>query len=130
MRAKILLIVDIFKLSGKRHEIPNQLDDGTYLVQVYLDDEWTPDVPFVSIVAVKVSDFEQIPEGLVRHTLPAGKYVKVTHNGPESEIGETYDLIREKGIEGLRPFDFEYWTNVDNLDHEESTIDIYLPLEV
>lgn len=118
------------ELFGKRHQITNRLDDdGIYLVQVYPDSEWTPDVPFVSIVAVEVSDFAPIPEGLVRHTIPAGKYVKVTHTGPESQIGETYDLIRDKGIGDSRSYDFEYWADIDSLEQEESTIDIYLPLE-
>jgi predicted transcriptional regulator YdeE len=118
------------ELFGNRHEIANRLDDdGIYLVQVYLDGEWTPDVPFVSFIAVEVSDFANIPERLVRHTIPAGKYVKVTHKGPESQIGETYNSIRDKGIGGSRPFDFEYWADIDSLEQEESTIDIYLPLE-
>ncbi|WP_162309324.1 GyrI-like domain-containing protein [Cohnella abietis] len=118
------------ELVGKRQDIANRLDDnGIYLVQVYSEEEWTPDVPFVSIVAVEVSDFVHIPEGFVRHTLPAGKYVKVTHQGPESQIGETYDSIREQDIGSSRAFDFEYWTNIDLLEHEGSTIDIYLPLE-
>lgn len=118
------------ELFGKRHEIANQLDnEGIYLVQVYSDDEWTPDVPFVSIVAVEVSVFAHIPEGLVQHTIPDGKYVKVTHQGTESTIGDTYDSIRDKGICSSRSFDFEYWVNRDSLEQEEGTIDIYLPLE-
>jgi predicted transcriptional regulator YdeE len=118
------------KLLKKRPELTNQLvDDGIYLIQVYSDAEWTPDVPFESIVAVEVRDFDHIPEGLVQHTLPAGQYVKVTHNGPEAQIGETYDFIRDQDICPTRPFDFEYWTNIDALNQKESTIDIYLPVE-
>jgi predicted transcriptional regulator YdeE len=118
------------QLVDRRHEIANQLDDvGIYLVQVYQECEWTPDVPFISVVAVEVSDFAHIPEGFVHHTIPAGKYVKVTHKGPESQIGVTYDSIRDQGIDGSRPFDFEYWAAIDSLEQEESLIDIYLPLE-
>ncbi|WP_234405642.1 GyrI-like domain-containing protein [Paenibacillus sp. IHBB 10380] len=117
------------ELFGKRHEIANRLDDdGIYLVQVYPDGEWTPDVPFVSIVAVEVDDFAHIPEGLIRHTIPAGKYVKVTHKGPESQIGETYDSIRDECIASSRSFDFEYWAHMESLEQEDSTINIYLPL--
>jgi predicted transcriptional regulator YdeE len=117
------------ELIGNRHKITNQLDDnGIYLIQVYPDCEWTPDVPFESIVAVEVSDFVRIPEGFISHTIPAGSYVKVTYKGPESEIGETYDLIRKKGIAECRPFDFEYWTDINSLDQEDCIIDIYLPL--
>lgn len=118
------------ELLGKRHEIVNRLEDGgIYLIQVYPECEWTPDVPFVSIVAVEVRDFTLIPDGFIQHTLPAGQYAKYSHKGPESLIGETYDLIREQGVASLRLFDFEYWVNVDALDQEESLIDIYLPLE-
>jgi len=118
------------ELLSDRHEIANRLeDDGIYLVQVYSDGEWTPDVPFVSIIAVEVSNFALIPEGFLRHTIPSGKYVKVTHNGPESLIGETYDSIRDKGISDCRAFDFEYWADMDFLEQEENTIEIYLPLE-
>ena len=84
---------------------------------------------FVSIVAVEVSDFAHIPEGLVGHTISAGRYVKVTHMGPESQIGETYDSIRDNGISGSQLFDFEYWSDITSLEQEGSTIDIYLPLE-
>jgi predicted transcriptional regulator YdeE len=119
------------ELLGKRHKIANQLNDtGIYLIQVYPDCEWSEDVPFESIVAVEVSDFSSpFPEGMIAHTIPAGTYVKVTHKGPESQIGDTYDAIREQDICSVRPFDFEHWVDVDSLDQEESTIDIYLPLE-
>src|SRR4029453_13223880 len=100
------------QLLDKRHEIANQLDvKGIYLVQVYTNIEWTPDVPFVSVVAVEVSDFDHVTEGFVRHVLPAGKYVKATHRGPESQIGETYDSIRETDLGNFRPFVFDYWTD-------------------
>ncbi|MDK8181450.1 GyrI-like domain-containing protein [Paenibacillus sp. UMB4589-SE434] len=123
----IKLREELFK---KRHEIANRLDnDGIYLVQVYPDGEWTPDIPFISIVAVEVHDYSSIPEGFVQHTIPAGTYAKVTHKGPESQIGETYDFIRDQDICGSRPFDLEYWAQMDSLEEEESTIDIYLPME-
>ncbi|MFK4344393.1 MULTISPECIES: GyrI-like domain-containing protein [unclassified Paenibacillus] len=118
------------ELFDKRHEITSRLDeDGIYLIQVYPEDEWTPDVPFVSIVAAEVSNFAYIPEGLVRHTIPAGIYVKVTHQGPESQIDGTYDSIRDRGISASRSFDFEYWTDIHSLEQKDSTIDIYMPWE-
>jgi len=119
------------ELNNKRHEIASQLEDkGLYLIQVYPDGEWTPDVQFESIVAVEVSTFAAVPEGFVQHTLPAGDYVLVTHTGPESTIGETYDAIREKGIADTRPFDFEYWTDHESLGQQESIIEIYLPINI
>ncbi|MBJ6362765.1 GyrI-like domain-containing protein [Paenibacillus sp. GCM10012307] len=118
------------KLAHNRQEISNQLEQhGMYLVQVYSDCEWTPDVPFESIVAIEVSTFSSVPEGMIEHTLPSGHYAKFTHYGSESAIGNTYDFIRETNIASNRAFDFEYWTNVNSLGEKESVIDIYLPLD-
>ncbi|GAB6928287.1 hypothetical protein JCM10914A_22700 [Paenibacillus sp. JCM 10914] len=111
------------------HRIPNRVGDGIYLVQIYPDGEWTPDVPFQSIVAVEVHAMGKLPTGFTQHTLPAGVYAKVIHTGPESQIGETYDFIQSQDIASARPFDFEYWTDVHSVDEEASVIDIYLPLE-
>ncbi len=48
----------------KRHDIANQLEhNGIYLIQVYPECEWTPDIPFQSIVAAEVSEFAAVPEG-------------------------------------------------------------------
>ncbi|MCR8842367.1 GyrI-like domain-containing protein [Paenibacillus sp. SC116] len=117
------------ELISKRSEITNRVDEGIYLVQVYPDCDWTPDVPFESIVAVEVTGDRDTPEGFIQYTIPAGDFAKFTHRGPESELGETYDAIRETGIAALRPFDFEYWADSNALEQDESTIDIYLPLD-
>lgn len=118
------------KLIENVNKIINRADHhGIYLVQIYPDQEWTPDVPFESVVAVEVIDFDSIPEGFVRRIIPTGTYVKVTHKGPESEIEQTYHSIREKGIAVFRSFDFEYWTDIDSLEKEDNLIHIYLPLE-
>ncbi|GAA3404844.1 GyrI-like domain-containing protein [Paenibacillus hodogayensis] len=118
------------RLLDRRSEIASPTDgDGVYLVQLYPDCEWTPDVPFESIVAVEVHTFVPLPEGFVCHTIPAGAYTKVTHRGPESRIGDTYDWIRDQGLGVIRPFDFEYWADCGSLEQEESVIDIYWPIE-
>ncbi|MFF2481388.1 GyrI-like domain-containing protein [Paenibacillus sp. NPDC058071] len=119
-------------LLAKQHEIIGLSDNnGLYLIQIYPDVEWTPDVPFESIVAVEVHNFDGFSEdqGLVQHTLPAGSYVKVSHQGPEDEIAEAYDTIRERDISSNRCFDFEYWPDASNFDPEDCKIDIYLPTE-
>lgn len=62
---------------------------------------------FRYIAAVKVKDFKELPEGMVKETMPASKYAKFTHKGKIDKIGETYyqienqlkkEGIREKGI--------------------------------
>ncbi|REK77035.1 GyrI-like domain-containing protein [Paenibacillus paeoniae] len=117
------------EMTKQRHHISNQTNAGMYLVQIYPEEEWTPDVPFTSLVAVEVSEYSEAPEGCVTHTIPSGQYVKVTHKGPESDIGEAYDWIREQDICSVRSFDFEYWAPKASFDEEDSMIDIYLPVE-
>lgn len=114
------------------HEIADRTDnDGLYLIQIYTDEAWTPDVPFQSIVAVEVNSFPDLPalEGLIHHTLPAGQYAKVTHLGPEAQITETYDAIREQDIASHRCFDLEYWPDAAFFDPEHCRIEIFLPLK-
>ncbi|MFF2091402.1 GyrI-like domain-containing protein [Paenibacillus sp. NPDC058174] len=116
------------QLKAQRHHIAEQCDDGVYLVQVYSDEEFTPDIPFESIVAVAVSEFGSLPDGMVSHTLPAGAYVKVIHTGDEIDIGDAYDFINNEEIASLRPFDFEYWADLRAIEQGEGSIEIYLPL--
>jgi predicted transcriptional regulator YdeE len=118
------------QLAVSQHNLANRHSaGGMYLVQLYPEGDWTPDTPFISMVAVEVSEYDYLQEGFVQHTLPAGTYMKVTHQGPEAQIDETYHAIREQGIACSRKFDFEYWANADQLERTTSSIDIYLPLE-
>ncbi|MCR8657413.1 GyrI-like domain-containing protein [Paenibacillus endoradicis] len=117
------------KLISNLDKITNRLDhNGIYLVQIYPDEEWTPDVAFESIIAVEVTEFLPLPEGFVQRTVPAGTYVKISHKGAESHIEETYNSIREQGIAAFRSFDVEYWADNDALEKEDNIIEIYLPL--
>jgi len=117
------------KLSANRPVIPNQTNEGMYLVQIYPDGQWTPDIPFTSIVAVEVNEYDQEIEQFAKYTIPAGTFVQVTHLGPEADIGDTYDWISEQKLSSSRCFDFEYWAPKAAFDQEDSTIHIYLPLE-
>ncbi len=124
------LIMDMrTKLLTNRHLIANRLNEGgMYLVQIYPACEWTPDTPFVSIVAVEVSEHAMAPEPFIAHTLPGGMYCKMVHDGPEAQIGDTYDMIRDNGIGAERMFDFEYWTSADESGEHVDLIEIYIPL--
>lgn len=117
------------KLLANRHLIPNQTNEGMYLVQIYPDEQWTPDIPFTSIVAVEVNDYDQEIEKFDKHTIPSGSFVQVTHRGPEADIGDTYDWISEQELNSNRCFDFEYWAPSASFDQEDNTIHIYLPLD-
>lgn len=111
-------------LAARMNEIHNRIGTGIYLLQNYCQEgQWTPHTPYEHVVAFEVSSFREIPEGMVTHTLLPGRYTKVVHQGPESQIGKTYDYINN--TYGGRPIDIEYWTDIQELESDNTRIDIY-----
>jgi len=114
-------------------QIVNRIDDGMYLVQIYSEGEWTPDVAFTHIVAAEVQAFQDIPNGMITHIIPEGRFILFMHEGPESEIDATYDLINEwlkrNNFDDTRAFDMEHWINIQNLKEQHNIIHIYVPIK-
>lgn len=114
------------ELSKRMYEIENRKGTGIYLIQIYPHDgQWTPHIPYQHVVAFEVTSYGVIPNGMITHTLPHGRFMKIIHKGPESRIGTTYDLINN--TYGGRPFDIEYWNDIHTLESEDGQIDIYMP---
>ncbi|WP_217593808.1 GyrI-like domain-containing protein [Cohnella sp. GbtcB17] len=114
------------ELERRQSEVENRAGSGMYLIQVYpTDGHWTPDVLYRHIFAYEVESFARIPADMVSYTLPAGRFIKVVHKGPESQIGETYGFIND--TYGVRPIDIEYWSDIHTLENEDSQIEIYVP---
>ncbi|NTU20332.1 AraC family transcriptional regulator [Brevibacillus sp. HB1.2] len=121
-------------LRARKSEIHNQVGKGEYLIQIYPDkDDFDAAVdPFTTLIGVAVSSLADIPEGMVSHMIPAGTFAKVTHKGPETNLGETYDFLygswlSESGYD-YAGFDFEYWDERYKPEQEDNEIDIYVPL--
>ncbi|WP_419875332.1 GyrI-like domain-containing protein [Candidatus Pristimantibacillus sp. PTI5] len=113
-------------LQQRMDEIENPKGTGIYLIQIYPQDgHWTPDVPFQHVIAFEVTSIDKIPYGMIAHTVPSGRFIKIIHKGHESQIGATYDFINH--TYGERPIDIEYWSDIHTLDSEDSQIDIYIP---
>ncbi|MFF0828140.1 GyrI-like domain-containing protein [Brevibacillus sp. NPDC003359] len=121
-------------LRTRKSEIHKQVGEGEYLIQLYPDkaDFDAAVDPFTTLIGVEVSSLADIPEGMVSHTIPAGTFAKVTHKGPEENLGETYGFLYgswlcETGYD-YAGFDFEYWDERYKPDQEDNEIDIYVPL--
>ncbi|WP_121612750.1 GyrI-like domain-containing protein [Mesobacillus foraminis] len=121
------------ELVNRKNEIPGKKEDDLYLIQLYPEGMWTPDVPYTHIVGFEVSEYGDTPSGMIKHCVPPGNYAEFVHRGPETSIGSTYDLINEwlekNGHGGPRPFDIELWRNIDTLENDDSAIDIYVPIK-
>ncbi|WP_027086591.1 GyrI-like domain-containing protein [Cohnella panacarvi] len=116
------------QLENRKSEVANRVGSGMYLIQLYPQDgHWTPDVPFQHVFAYEVKSLEKVPEDMVTYTLPAGRYIKIVHQGAESQIGDTYEYINN--TYGGRPIDIEYWNDIHSLENEDNQIDIYIPSE-
>ncbi|WP_261808220.1 GyrI-like domain-containing protein [Paenibacillus sp. N3.4] len=114
------------ELDKRKFEIENRISSGMYLIQIYPHDgHWTPDVPYQHVIAYEVTTFDVIPNDMITYTLPAGRFIKIIHQGKESQIGTTYDFINK--TYGSRPIDIEYWNDIHTLENKDSQIDIYIP---
>lgn len=120
------------KLNLNAPQISNHTDTGMYLIQIYPDVEWTPDVVFTHIVAIEAQESQRISDELITHTVPAGRFIRFIHSGSEAEIDETYqavnDWLANNGYDEPRAFDMEHWTEAMLSGEEETQIHIYVPI--
>lgn len=113
-------------LAKRMYEIENRKGTGIYLIQIYPHEgQWTPHVPFQHVIAFEVTSYDKIPNGMITHTVPTGRFIKIIHKGLESQIGTTYEFINN--TYGGRPIDIEYWNDIHTLESENGQIDIYIP---
>ncbi|WP_155591825.1 GyrI-like domain-containing protein [Lysinibacillus cavernae] len=113
-------------------QITNRINDSIYLIQVYDDEEWTPDTPYTHIIAVEVTDFSFVPNNMITHTIPNGKFLLFKHQGPEEGIDSTYvsinDWLEENNYVTPRSFDMEQWGDLTAMNNSDNLIKIYIPL--
>lgn len=92
-------------------------------------------VVFTELVGIEVKDFQNVPQGLDIKVIPGGRYAVFTHKGTVATLRKTYDYIwgswalftRETPDERE---DFEiYDERFLGADHEDSQIDIYVPVK-
>ncbi|TLS48452.1 hypothetical protein FE782_30405 [Paenibacillus antri] len=114
------------ELANRMDEIGNRVGTGMYLLQIYPQDgHWTHDVPYRHVIGYDVAGFEDIPGDMTTYTVPQGRYVKIVHQGPESQLAATYDYINK--TYGVRPIDIEYWDDLDALETESGRIELFIP---
>jgi predicted transcriptional regulator YdeE len=120
------------KLASQVAEIPHSVDRSMMLVQVYPDCDWTPDVVYTHIVAIEVDNLSAVPEEMVVHVVPEGRFLRFMHQGDESSIDATHVAINEwldlHGYTDAREFDIEHWGALETLQNADNFIEIYVPI--
>ncbi len=93
------------------------------------------DMDFSEVIGLEVTCYDNLPNGIVTKTIPAGKYAVFTHRGLLGELLKTYEYIwgtwvlLTKEILDWRG-DFElYDKRFLGRDNEQSEMDIYIPIK-
>lgn len=96
-------------------------------------DKTHPDECFY-IAGTEVKSMDQIPQGMMSMTIPAGRYAVFTHKGSLQKLQMTMKYIYgswlPKSGEKLRDApDFEVYDQRFKPDSEDSELDIYIPVQ-
>ena len=117
------------KFVGKVNEVKNRSDAKVFYGLCLAGEECS----FKYTACVEVSDFEDVPEDMVKETVPSAKFAVFTHKGKLSELGKTYEEIYEKGMpeSGLKQKKIwlELYDERYGKDSDDSEIDIYVEVE-
>lgn len=75
-----------------RDSIPNRIGDDFFgIYEAY--EESKDDVRFVYICSVPVSNFDDVPDGMITRELPEQLYARFTHRGPVENLEQTLKYI-------------------------------------
>ena len=123
------------ELMKRRDEISN----------IFVPEEWiglmcTGEEEFIDekadyIAGVRVTNLEEIPEGMNGYEVPEREYVVFTHKGTLDKLGETYNYIYSQYFRTSKEFvpigimEFELYDERYVGDKPESEFDIYFPVE-
>lgn len=125
------------KFLSRMGEIKNNSNTGCY----GLASNMIPETyEFDELVALEVSSFEDIPEGMITKVIEPQKYLVFTHKGKifyengESKMPKTYDYLYGKLLPSTefqldKNFNFELYDERFKNNSDESQIDIYIPIK-
>jgi len=84
-------------LMPRRKEITNSVGTELYSVELYNDrmffKNFDPTKEFEKWAAIKVNEFDDVPDGLETLIIPKGKYAVFHYKGKPSEAQSTYQYI-------------------------------------
>lgn len=85
------------------------------------------------LACVEVDSLEDVPDGMFSFEIPKGKYVLLTHKGPLSKIGETFDKlmnwIKANNFEESNIVTVEVYDHRFKGEDEDSEFDSYIEIK-
>lgn len=118
------------QLMGKMDQIKHLVGDGnSYGVTTNYEEE---ENVFEYIAAFKVSEIEDVPEGMVSLEIPAQTYAVFPCTMPT--IGETYDIIYQTWLpqseyEHAYTAEYELYPSTFNPEDPDSQFEVYIPVK-
>lgn len=110
-------------------KVPNKVSNDVYSIYTDYQSDYTGN--YTSIIGLKVSNLDSIPEGLIGRTFNGGKYQKFVAQGkmPQAVV-DTWKEIWSKDGELNRKYtaDFEVY-GPKSQDGENAEVDIYIATE-
>lgn len=94
----------------------------------------TDDLQYEVLTAVEIERFDNLPEDIIAHIIPAQEYAVFTHKGDISNLRLSYSYIYFNWLEKSKykmaeGNDFEYYDERFNLKNPSSSeMDIYIPI--
>jgi len=90
-------------------------------------------VGFSYICSVEVTDFDNVPEGMITRTIPEHLYAAFQHKGPLSMLPETLKYIwgswlPKSHYEYVEKPDFELYAPSGKADDPEKVLFLYIPV--
>jgi AraC family transcriptional regulator len=80
----------------QRKQILNPVSPDLFSVEIYSKDyfeKFNPNKEFEKWAALEVKDFQSVPEGMHKLTIPGGLYAVFLHKGPDSAVTGLYQFI-------------------------------------
>ncbi len=112
-----------FMQEGISAKIPNRADANAYAVYLSLIHDYTK--PYTMIVGCKVDNLNNVPEGMVGHTVPGGSYVPFLSKGDvtKGSVFNTWQEIWNSDLKRAYTSDIEvYGPKSENLTDAEVDI--------
>jgi predicted transcriptional regulator YdeE len=106
------------------NQIPNRLNDDTYCV--YTDYEGDHTQPYTAVIGCKVSQIDEVPEGMVAVAIAAGNYKLFVAKGNlmQGVVWKTWKNIWKAPLQRRYQSDFEHYKAAQN--PEEASVAIYI----
>ncbi|MCF6139415.1 GyrI-like domain-containing protein [Pseudalkalibacillus berkeleyi] len=112
------------------HKVKNRVN-APRSYGIYIDPpDWKPDQDeFTWIAGVEVSDFDNIPEGMIQHIIPARQYATLSVNPKKDDFNPypyLYRWIKDSAYKQIDHFGFEQY---DAFEGVESPFELHFPIE-